>query len=86
MKNIDAWDLKVTDRKSFEKFLNLLLIDLKKNQDDWENNKLEKFLEAMSRYTSVLDSYYKNMESDSNADIPTWKVFADIMRGAVVYE
>ncbi|WP_190811429.1 hypothetical protein [Flagellimonas sp. S3867] len=86
MKNKDAWDIGVTDRKSFEEFINLLLTDFKKNKSNWENNRLELFLEAMSAYTRDLDGYYKNMEPDQNADFPTWKVFADIMRGAVVYE
>jgi len=86
MENKDAWNIKVTDRKSFEEFINLLLTDLNKNKDDWENNQLELFLEAMGAYTKDLDGYYKNMEPDQNADIPTWKVFADIMKGAVVYE
>jgi hypothetical protein len=86
MENNDAWELKVTDRKSFEKFISLLLSDFKKNPENWENNRLDLFLEAMSRYTADLDRYYKNIEPDCDADIPTWKVFADIMRGAVVYE
>ena len=86
MENNDAWELKVTDRKSFEKFISLLLSDFKKNPENWENNRLDLFLEAMSRYTADLDGYYKNIEPEYDADIPTWKVFADIMRGAVVYE
>ena len=86
MKNHDAWEIEVTDRKSFEKFISLLLADFNKNKYSWENNRLDLFLEAMSAYTADLDGYYKNKEPDQNADTPTWKVFADIMRGAVVYE
>jgi len=86
MKNKDVWEMDVTDRKSFEEFVSLLLEDFKKNKGNWENNSLELFLEAMSAYTADLDGYYKNIEPDQNADIPTWKVFADIMRGAVIYE
>jgi len=89
MGNKDAWDIKVSDRKNFEEFINLLLVDFNKNkdnEDEWENNRLDLFLEAMSRYTADIDGYYKNMEPDQNADVPSWKVFADIMRGAVVYE
>lgn len=89
LKKIDAWSIKVTDRKSFEEFVKLLLADFYKNENNdkaWENNRLDLFLEAMSRYTADLDGYYQNMEPDQNADIPSWKVFADIMKGAVVYE
>lgn len=89
MENKDAWNIEVKDRKSFEEFINLLLVDFNKNKDNedvWENNRLDLFLEAMSAYTADIHGYYKNMEPDQNADVPTWKVFADIMRGAVVYE
>ena len=89
MENKDAWNIEVKDRKSFEEFINLLLIDFNKNKDNegvWGNNRLDLFLEAMSAYTADIDGYYKNIEPDQNADVPTWKVFADIMRGAVVYE
>lgn len=81
---MDAWNIEVTDRKSYEKFLNLLLIDFNKN--NWENNRLDIYLEAMSAYTSDIDGYYKNNEPCQNPDKPSWKVFADIMRGAVAYE
>jgi hypothetical protein len=40
----------------------------------------------MSAYAADLDGYYQNMEPGENAVIPTRKVFANIMRGAVVYE
>jgi hypothetical protein len=84
----DAWSIEVTDRKSFEKFLELLLIDFNKNKgkESWENNRLDIYLEAMSRYTADIDGYYKNMEPNQNADKPSWKIFADIMKGAVMYE
>jgi len=86
---IDAWNIKVTDRKSFEEFISLLLSDFNKNKDNeyvWENNRLELFLQAMSRYTADIDGYYQNIEPDQNTDVPSWKVVADIMRGAVLYE
>jgi hypothetical protein len=88
MNKKDAWNIEVTDRESFEKFLELLLLDFNKNKDKdiWENNRLDIYLEAMSRYTAEIDGYYKNVEPNQNADKPSWKVFADIMRGAVMYE
>lgn len=89
MDKMDAWNIEVCDRKSFEKFINLLLVDFNENKDNenkWENNRLDLFLEAMAQYTSDIDGYYKNMEPAQNADMPSWKVFAEIMRGAVLYE
>lgn len=86
METTGAWGIKVTDRKTFEEFIALLRVDFNENKYNWVNNRLDLFLEAMEAYTADLDGYYKNMERNENADIPSWKVFADIMRGAVVYE
>ena len=79
-------DIRVTDRKSFEEFVDLLLKDFRKNGDEWENNRLELFLEAVKRYSEDLDGYYRNLHPELDADVPTWRAFADILRGAVVYE
>jgi len=66
----------------------LLREDLIKNEDGWENPTLDRFLEAMEAYTLDIDGYYKNMHIDINVDAgnPPWQVFADILRGARVYE
>jgi len=40
----------------------------------------------MQRYSEDINGYYKNVHPDLNADLPTWRVFADILRGTVIYE
>lgn len=82
----DAWEIEVTDRKSFQEFVGLLLADYENNKDNWENNRLELFLEAMQAYAGDLDGYYLNNHPEIDAEKPTWRAFADILRGAVVYE
>lgn len=82
----NAWNIEVIDRQSFQEFARLLHKDFKTNPEKWENNKLESFLEATEAYASDLDGYYLNNHPDINAEIPTWRVFADILRGAVIYE
>lgn len=80
------YDIEVTDRQSFIKFLELLRVDYLKNQNEWENATIDKFLEAMSAYTNDIQGYYDNMHQNTNADIPSWKVFADILKGSKIYE
>jgi hypothetical protein len=77
---------KVTDRKSFIDFLDLLRQDFLSNPTSWENNKLDTFLEALSAYTNDIQGYYDNMGRPFNADEPSWQVFADIFKGATIYE
>jgi hypothetical protein len=83
-------DYNVADRTSFIEFLGLLKDDLTRNKNNWENKTLEDFLEAMTRYADDIQSYYDNNKNDLggqiNADIPSWRVFADILRGSRVYE
>ena len=50
------------------------------------NNKLEIFLEAISSYAEDIQGYYDNMKTGVNADVPAWQTFADIFKGATMYE
>lgn len=76
----------VTDRRSFINFINLLREDLIKNPSEWENNTLSDFLEALGTYAEDIQGYYDNFKRDINADEANWQVFADIFKGATMYE
>jgi len=79
-------DVKVVDRQSFVEFLELLRKDLLDHPENWENKTLPDFLEALSRYAEDIQGYYDNIKLDVNADKPDWSTFADIFKGARVYE
>ena len=81
-----SFNSEVTDRASFAEFIGRLLESLQFDRQSWENDTLERFLEAMQAYTRDIQGYYNNMEPGQNADVPTWKVFADILQGASMYE
>lgn len=80
------YDLKITDRKSFTQFLELLREDLVNNPDTWDNKSLPGFLEALATYTEDIQGYYYNTNTNINADTPSWSTFAEIFKGAKVYE
>ena len=80
------YDIKVTNRQSFIRFLELLRQDFMQNHSEWENRNLDRFLEAMVEYIQDIQGYYNNTNQNINADIPSWKVFADILTGAKIYE
>lgn len=82
----NLFDFKITNKEDFVKFIKMLHTDFLKNGNDWENNTLECFLEAMSAYARDTQGIYKNDDENKNADLPSWKTFADILRGAVIYE
>lgn len=84
--NNTLYDLKITDRKSFSQFLEVLREDLINNPDGWENKTLPDFLEALATYTEDIQGYYDNTNANIDADVPSWSTFADIFKGAKVYE
>ena len=85
--NRDFENIKVDSRATFINFLKYFRRDFTENKGNWENNNLTDFLEALESYTEDIDGYYQNLgESEENADEATWKRFADILKGARVYE
>ena len=77
---------KVTDRRTFINFIDLLRQDFKTNPETWENKTLDEFLEALSSYAEDIQGYYNNFNMNINADEPNWQTFADIFKGASIYE
>ena len=75
-------DFLVTDRDSFIRFVGLLIEDLRNNPKGWPNSRLEHYLQAMETYTGHIQTYYDSTNQDIDADVPSWKVFADILKGA----
>ncbi|WP_282636835.1 DUF7660 family protein [Sphingobacterium thalpophilum] len=78
--------MKVTDRQSFIKFLDLLHQDLLQQPETWENKTLSDFLEALASYTKDIQGYYENTDANVDAEEAAWSTFADIFKGAKVYE
>ena len=79
-------NFKVTDRQSFICFLDLLRQDFLQNPYEWENKTLETFLAALADYANDIQGYYDNTGQKVNADEPSWQTFADIFKGATMYE
>ncbi|THU35983.1 hypothetical protein FAM09_21585 [Niastella caeni] len=77
---------KVTDRPSFIRFLALLRQDLLTDSESWANKNLSDFLEAMCSYAEDIQGYYDNNDPGIDADIAKWQTFADILKGATMYE
>lgn len=76
----------VNSRSSFAEFVELLSNDYRANPEKWEHVKIESFLEAISRYARDIQGYYDNTGQNTDANVPAWKTFADILRGGLIYE
>lgn len=80
------YELKVKDRQSFIKFLDLLRQDLIHHPETWENKTLPDFLEALASYAEDIQGYYDNTDANLDAEKAARSTFADISKGAKVYE
>lgn len=65
----------INDKADFLRFLELLKKNLAESPEEWENDTLESFFEGLSGYCE-----------DTRANVPSWRLFADLMLGAKVYE
>lgn len=65
----------IKTRGDFEIFLEKLVTDYNQNKEDWENDTLKSYLEALHGY---------NYNSDN--DRPSWKAFAEMLLAARLYE
>ena len=84
----DIYDLqeKIVTRQDFSRFVDELSKDLEYSKHEWENDDLRQFLEAMSAYAIDVQGFYDNSGQDVDANLPSWKTFAQILLGAKVYE
>lgn len=77
---------KIKNRSDFNKFLKLYIKDYKKCGDFWQNGDLETFLSCIERFSSSVDGYYKNIHPTLDPELPTWRIFAEILLSARSYE
>ncbi len=75
----------INSKDDFIKFVELLISNLKENPEDWTNKSLSEYLGGISSWTEDMEGYYQN----NNLPIPenvNWKVFANILVAAKMYE
>ncbi|GAB2876299.1 hypothetical protein ACCI51_13695 [Microbulbifer echini] len=83
--NLDESLQKIGSKSDFSEFVMDILDDYKENASNWENTDLESFLEAMAAWSKDMDGYYINLGRDVPQDVP-WKIFAEIIYAARIYE
>jgi hypothetical protein len=74
------------NKSEFIETIRKLRADFELNPDNWECKTIPEYLEAIENYATDIQGYYQNTNQNINADIANWKVFADIMEGASIYE
>jgi hypothetical protein len=75
----------IESRADFVAFVRALRQDLLESPQTWENDTLDRFLGGLSAWVEDMDGYYVNQGKPVPRQID-WKVLADIMMGAKIYE
>ena len=75
----------VETKDDFIIFLQALQADYEANGESWENTTLSSFLEATAAWSLDMEGYYRNTGQDSSS-VPPWRVLADILMAARIYE
>ena len=73
----------ISSKEDFVAFLKLLLKDHSNNIEEWENNNLDSYLNGIYGFTTDIDGFLKLEINDLK---PTWKLFAQILLAAKIYE
>ncbi|NJL27794.1 MAG: hypothetical protein HC897_07800 [Thermoanaerobaculia bacterium] len=84
--DIEDFADRVRTRQDFEEFLERLLSDLQDHGEEWGNTSLKEFLEGLRGFARDMAGYYTNRGESLDLAQPTWRVVADLLLAARVYE
>ena len=75
----------IETREDFVRFVEALRNDLRAHPTWWENNTLESYLDALAAVADSLDQGFKNRRH-TLPEQPTWRIVADMLLTAGIYE
>jgi hypothetical protein len=75
----------IRSKEDLAEFVVALHGDFRANPTAWENDTLDRLLDAMQAWIRLLDAYYQNAGQEC-PEMPTWRTFAEILCAARIYE
>lgn len=76
----------VSSREDFVRFVEYLNDDYRQKQDEWGNKTLGDFLGGLSGFANDMAGYYKNMGEAVDVEQISWRIAAEMLLAATVYE
>lgn len=77
---------KIETRDDFVRFVEWLHKDFQVNTAAWDNDNLRSFLSGVVGTSQDVGGHYRTVGIQIDPDVPSWRVFADILYGATIYE
>ncbi len=72
--------------ESKEQLLALIKNLSAEDSSGWENQSAVAFLEALAAWFESANGLYKNLNLATDANSPSWQLFADALQAATIYE
>ena len=82
--NRDVFEM--NSRADLVQFIYALQDDLKEHPENWNNKDLHTYLGSLAGFLADADGYYRNQKVDVDADFPSWRLLADCLQAASVYD
>lgn len=91
MKPIDGDSLirstqSISNRDDFVSFVELLSENSRRRKREWNNTKMESYLSGLAGFARDMDGYYQRIGVPMDVERPTWRMIADMLLAARVYE
>ena len=76
----------VKSRQDFVIFVERLSESQKQGGPEWTNKNLESFLGGLAGFANDMSGFYKNAGEVVDVEMPTWRMTAQMLLAATVYE
>jgi hypothetical protein len=76
----------VASRSDLVAFIEVLSVEYRARGDQWENNRLELYLNGLAGFTNDIGGYYRNMGETADPNNVTWRMVAEMLLAATLYE
>jgi len=76
----------INSREDLVEFIYGLLNELEQHPGAWANNDLSSFLHGLAGFLRDAGGYYRNFKRNVDANVPSWRLMADSLQAASVYE
>jgi hypothetical protein len=75
----------ISSRQDLTAFIQSLISDYKSDSENWENNNLVAYLDALAGWTEDMDGYFQNI-GEEVPEQPSWSLFGKMLLAAKYYE
>ncbi len=77
---------RISTREEFTAFAKELADNLNCHPEEWQNATLTDYIRGLAGFVENMDGYYANNKAEVNCNLPIWRIFADALLAARIYE